>query len=128
MRIVIETIPHDQQRYPTVGDWYRDEEGTLHIKVSEMSDNRHNFLVALHELIEVTLCEHRGITEESVSAFDIQYEKEREEGKHSDDEEPGFADNAPYRKEHTTAMSVEMLMAAELDVNWSKYDEEVMNL
>ena len=34
MKIVIETIPHAQQRYPTCGDWYTDDSG-LHIKVSE---------------------------------------------------------------------------------------------
>jgi hypothetical protein len=37
LHIVIDTIQHSQQRYPTVGDWQVDKAGNLHITVSRMS-------------------------------------------------------------------------------------------
>ena len=33
LRIVIDTIPHSRQRYPTVGDWQIDKAGNLHITI-----------------------------------------------------------------------------------------------
>src|ERR1700704_2807786 len=100
MKIVIETIPNEDQRYPTVGDWYYDHNGTLHIKVSAMKDARHETLVAIHELIEVVLCKQAGISQETVDNFDMDYEKHR----HPDDQsEAGDDSNAPYRKQHCIA-------------------------
>lgn len=124
MKIVIETIPHKKQRYPTVGDWYT-RKGVLHIRVSQMSDWRYELLVALHELVEVSLCKHRGITEAETDAFDIAFEKARKPG---NEDEPGDDPKAPYRKEHFFATSVERLMAAELNVDWNKYDREIYDL
>ena len=51
MKIIIETIPHDHQRYNTVGDWQFSPDGTLHVKVSEMDDWRHEALIAVHEVV-----------------------------------------------------------------------------
>jgi hypothetical protein len=81
--------------------------------------------VALHELIEVTLCEERGITCEQVDAFDKAYERTRPKG---DESEPGDSPDAPYRKEHFFSTSIERLMAAELGVDWAKYDEAIYKL
>lgn len=125
MKIIIETVPHASHPYPTVGDWRRDSDGTLRIKVSEEIGDKFALLVALHELIEVTLCEDRGITCDQVDKFDTEYEKNRPEG---DESEPGDSPDAPYRKEHFFASSIERLMAAELGVDWEKYDSEIMNL
>lgn len=88
-RINIETIAHKDQRYPTAGDWWRDGNGILQIRVSEMSDNRYSLLVAIHELVEVLLCEQRGVTEESVTAYDLA---------HLDDEDPG-CNPAAFRRD-----------------------------
>jgi hypothetical protein len=128
IKINIETIPHNQHRYETVGDWWRDKKGVLQIRVSDMGDHRYEFLVVLHELIETILCEHRGIKEEVVSAFDKQYETEREEGKHGESDEPGFDTKAPYVREHTMASGVEMIIGQELGVDWNTYDKTVMSL
>ena len=125
MRIVIETVPHASQEYPSVGDWRRDADGTLQIKVSQEIGDKFALLVALHELIEVTLCEERGITCAQVDAFDKAYERKRPE---NDDSEPGDHPEAPYRKEHFFATSIERLMAAELGVDWAKYEEEIYKL
>lgn len=85
-------------------------------------------LVAIHELVEVCLCKERGIKQSDVDAFDIQFEKEREQGLHLQDEEPGFAPNAPYLKEHTFATLIEKEMAVQLGVDWGTYDKTVMEL
>jgi len=128
VKIIIETIPHASQPYPTVGDWRRDEDGTLHINVSEEIGGKYASLVALHELIEVLLCEDRGITCEEVDAFDKSFEAARDTGTEPEDAEPGDSPFAPYRKEHFFATSLERLMAAELGVDWNVYDDAVMAL
>lgn len=128
MKTIIETIPHGDQKYPTVGDWRTDSDGTLQIKVSDMGNDDYALLVALHELIEVTLCKKRGITEKSVDAFDIKFEKEREAGLHGETEEPGDAPDAPYKREHFFATNIERMMAQELGVDWNEYDKAVNSL
>lgn len=125
MKIVIETIPHSTQRYETVGDWYRDNDETLHIKVSQEIGDKQASLVALHELIEVLLCEDRGITQDEVDTFDKSFEFHREEG---NEDEPGDDPAAPYKLEHFFATNIERLMAAELGVDWNEYDEAVSKL
>ena len=116
MKIIIESQNPKLMRYATVGD-YVWEDGTLHITVADMGNENYNYLVALHELVESWLCQQRGIKEEDISTFDIQYEKEREEGKHTISDEPGFDENAPYRKEHTIATGIEIIMAEQLGIN-----------
>ena len=108
MRIIIETIPHEQQRYPTVGDWFYDPSGDLVIRVSQMPDERYGLLVALHELVEAQLCLDRGITQEQVDAYDIEFERNRPPG---NDSEPGDCMAAPYHNEHCFATGIERLMA-----------------
>lgn len=125
MKIVIETVPHKSQRYATCGDWFRDREGTLHIKVSEELGDKAASLVALHELIEVLLCEDRGITQIAVDKFDVEFEDERAPG---NTDEPGDDLRAPYRKEHFFATNIERLVAAELGVDWTMYDKAVNDL
>jgi hypothetical protein len=124
-KINIETIPHDQHRYETVGDYWIDENGVKQLRVSDMQNSDYEFLVALHELIEQKLCEKRGISEQAITEFDIVFEKTRQDG---DDSEPGDNQFAPYRKEHFFATNIERLMAAELGVDWKAYDDTVMNL
>lgn len=128
MKIVIETIPMSEQRYPTVGDWWHDPDGTIQVRVSAMSDPRYEFLVARHELDELFLCYVRGIKEKDVTDFDLMFEHEREQGLHKLDEEPGFDPRAPYLAEHTAASAAERIMATELDVDWAAYDNEVNSL
>ena len=120
--VVIDIIPHKQQRYETVGDWKRDKNGTLVIKVSDMGDKRYAMLVAIHELVETLLCEHDGVKEEDVTAFDIAFEKKRKPG---NVDEPGDDRKAPYRRQHCIATAVERLLCAELGIAWKDYDDAV---
>lgn len=121
-QVAIVSIPHNKQRYETVGDWFEAPDGTLMIAVSKMSDPRYEVLVAIHELIEVTLCKQRGISQELVDEFDRAFEERRA---NDNIDEPGDDSHAPYRKEHFFATSIERLVAAELGVDWKTYDEEV---
>jgi hypothetical protein len=122
LRIVIETIDHSKQRYPTVGDWQIGKAGNLHITVSKMSDQRYEFLVAAHEMIEEYLAIHAGVSPKAVDRFDKAYEANCKPG---DDSEPGDDPRAPYHKQHVFAEKVERLLAAELGVDWQAYDHEV---
>jgi hypothetical protein len=125
MKIIIETIPNESQRYPTVGDYYRDAAGTLHIKVSQEIGDKGALLVALHELIEVALCDERGITHEDIDNFDKSFEFHRQDG---NTDEPGDDPEAPYKREHFFATSIERLMAAEMGVEWGAYETAINNL
>lgn len=130
MKIVIETIPHAKQRYPTCGDWYFEPDGTLQIKVSDEIGRQSSGLVAIHELIEVFLCS-RGMTlsrsEEGlltyrVDEFDKKYQGDLKE------EEPGDDPKAPYHIEHSIATAVERLLCAKLGIAWKHHDDRVANL
>lgn len=122
LRIDIQTIPHHDQRYETVGDWFYDPDGTLHLRVSEMDNWRYEFLVALHELVECALCRHMGITQSEVDEFDRGFEASRDE---DCVDEPGDDPAAPYRVQHCVATGVERIVAALLGVDWKSYDEAV---
>jgi hypothetical protein len=125
MKIVIETIPHKKQRYETVGDYWEDKDGTLHIRVSEMKNEMYNGMVAVHELVEFLLCRHNNITEQAITDFDVAFEKRRKKG---NEDEPGFDNKSPYRKEHTIASAVELMMCAATGVSLNDYDKKVKSL
>lgn len=127
-KITIDFIPHNTQRYETVGDYFFYPNGELVIRVSKLGDKRMELLVAVHELLEVILTENRGIPEQDIMAFDMKFEKERVEGKHKIWEEPGHDKNAPYRNEHIFAENIERLLASELKVDWSEYEKKLMEL
>jgi hypothetical protein len=90
-----------------------------------MKNWKYELLVAVHELVEMALCVDRGVAEESVNAFDIAYETNRDLG---DEDEPGNQPNAPYHREHVFATKLERLLAEELGVHWDDYDKTVMGL
>jgi hypothetical protein len=119
MKIVIESIPHSQQAYETAGNYWRDDDGTLQIRVSQMRDDRYMLLVAIHELIEQTLCDRNGIGNEEIDSFDMAYEANRAQG---DESEPGDDFNAPYYKQHQFATGFERILAAEMAVDWLEYE------
>jgi hypothetical protein len=124
-RINVLAIPHKEQRYPTVGDWWYDEEGVLQIRVSKLSSWRLEALIVVHELVEVLLCKHDRVSTESVDKFDMAYEKARKRG---DESEPGDSPKAPYRRQHCVATGVERILAALLGVCWSDYERELNEL
>jgi len=120
------SLPHSEQRYETVGDWWEKRpNANWHVRVSEMSDWRYMLLVIMHELIEMSLCVQRGIPEERITAYDVAFEANRLPG---NVEEPGEQPDAPYRREHLFAEQLEHMLADELGVDWKDYEAEVMCL
>ncbi len=118
----INIIDHDEQRYPTTGDWDipHDEKNLFfNVNVSKMRNWRYEMLVGIHELIEAVLCKHAGISEQAVTDFDVEFEKNRKPG---DDSEPGDDPRAPYFHQHSFATYVERKLAVQLDVDWDEYE------
>lgn len=126
VNINVKVIPHHTQRYETIGDWYFTDRGqTLNVFVSELGNNEMEFLVAFHEQAEAMLCKSRGISEPAITEFDKLFEARREAG---NTDEPGDDPMAPYKREHFFSTSIERLMAAELKIDWRKYEEAVNSL
>ncbi|NYZ80195.1 hypothetical protein H0N95_03035 [Candidatus Micrarchaeota archaeon] len=126
-KIEIITVPYEKQRYETVGDYYR-KNGKWVIATSKMKDWRYEMLIAIHEVIELTLIRERGITVKEIEDFDKKWDKEYERGLHSKKDEPGFDKRAPFRKEHAFATKIEKMLAKELGVDWKKYEKDVVSL
>lgn len=125
MKIVIETIPHNQQRYETVGDWDFDDEGNLRIRVSETGSLEYNQLIAIHEIVEAILCYKNGIPGFVLDDFDKDFITT---GDGFGTLEPGDSPSSPYRTEHCFASAVERLVCAAMGVSWQKYDNAVQTL
>ena len=119
MKIVIETIDHKDQRYPTTGDWIV-EHGDFFIRVSKMGNWRYEVLVGIHEAIEAVLCREAGIHAWEVDKFDMAFEEQRTSG---DNSEPGDDFIAPYYMQHQVATGVERILAAALNVSWKDYEK-----
>lgn len=125
----IQVIPHSEQRYETVGDWWVDEGEILQIRVSDMGEWKYEQLVAFHEYAEAMLCIHKGISEKSITEFDEKFEEIRL--KHPGiigDMEPGNMTSAPYNKQHRKATHLEGLLAQPLGVDWGEYGKAVNKL
>ena len=145
MKIIIETIPHSQQRYDTAGDWQFSKdvivphrlqpgevltftetivvaEDTLRIKVSRTGCWQEEALVGIHELIEAILCRNAGVKEADVDRWDRTCV-----GRHQGDE-PGDNPAAPYHRQHMIASALERLLAVELGVSWPDYEEHLAAL
>jgi len=128
MNISIKTIPHKDHRYPTVGDWWYNKDGSIEIRISKMDNWRYECLVAVHELVEILICKHCKVTQKKVDKFDIMFEKEREQGLHTDTEEPGDDPDAPYKFQHGIATGVERILAVMLGVCWRAYEQKIYSL
>ena len=102
-------------RYPTAGDYLEKENEEWAVFVARTEDWRHQFLVLMHELVEMALTKHRGIRWSEIDSFDM-------EGGGKDSDDPGALATAPYHKEHMFAENVERFIADELGVDWNDYN------
>src|SRR5438128_2605172 len=67
--IVVKVIPHYEQRYNTIGDYW--ETGhSWQIRISNLGKWQYETAVALHEIIEKSLCKQHGITDQEITNFD----------------------------------------------------------
>ena len=120
-KIMIEVIPHSQQRLPGSlgGDWQFDAEGNLLVRISDLGDNYFNFLFARHEMDEAILCKHAGITTEMVDADELN-------AKDTDDPDSftGYPGSC-YQQQHNDALSMEWMMSRLLEIDWEEYGDAV---
>lgn len=125
MNIIVKVIPNDQHRPGISGaDWYFDQDGTLQVRVSKMSDERFELALAVHELVEAILCRHNGVLQSTVDEYDIEFEAKNPQAKI----EAGDQSDCPYAKEHSLASAAERIVSAELGVPWKQYDNELNKL
>lgn len=123
-KITIEIVDHHDQRYPTCGDWFTEKDAAgqvlgITIRVSRLPHWKLEFLVALHELVEMALCDSAGVGEREVDQFDLAYTGEGE---------PGNDMSAPYWAYHQEAEGIERMVAALLRVNWQEYERAIAAL
>jgi len=109
--VTVHVVPHAEQRYDTTGDWQW-KDGGLVVTISDTGDPRFNLLVAAHEITEALLCTRDGVTEDQVDAWDLA---------HTDAEEPGEVEGAPYFTQHAEACLVERELADLMRVDWNEY-------
>jgi len=119
MKWMIHTIPHRQQRYDTCGDYVKRRDEVLEFRVSDLGDEKMEALIAIHEIVEQTLCKAKGISIDQIDAFDFTFNGSGEPGDHVD---------APYRDQHRTATIIEKIIAGELGVNWDEYERRIDGL
>ena len=113
----IDTIPHANQRYDTIGDWYYDERTRVpRIFVSQLGNWKYEFLVALHEMIEWSLCNLASISPEDVDKWDME---------HLDSDDPGSIPGCPYFYQHKTALLIERITAHVMHVSWDDYEDAI---
>jgi len=124
--IKIRFIDPNNHRYPTCGDWLYDaEDNILEVRVSRMTDWRSELSVAVHEAVEAIMCLEKDISETDVTAFDLQFEKDRDAGKHSEADEPGDDKSAPYHLPHVAATFVEKEICAQTQLSWLEHEKNV---
>lgn len=134
MRINIDVIPHSEQRYETVGDWWVGEDGEVQIRASEMSEEAYSALVIIHELNEVLIEAVRrtgglrvpqSLVNET-DAWDKAYEAARTE--ENEVGEPGADPRCPAYRGHMAASAIEHVVAMILGINYNDYADEIAKL
>lgn len=106
-------------RYLTAGDYYKTKYG-WEIVTADMGNSDYNFLVLIHELIELYLTQKRGIIEPKIKKFDEWFEREKAKGRFKNILSPGRHPKAPYKQEHMFAVKIEDLIRKELGVSRKK--------
>jgi len=119
-------IPHHQQAYNTIGNYWEDPPGSGHweIRVSDVGSWQMALLVCIHEIIELAQTENDGIPEPAISAFDKKFEASNP----PPDSEPGDQIDAPYHRQHVMAENLERQLAWALKINWNEYDSHLMSI
>ena len=111
--------PLSKMRYLTTGDYYKTKYG-WEIISADTGNPDYNFLILVHELIELYLTQRRGIPEPKIKKFDEWFENKKTKGRFKSILSPGHHPKAPYRWEHMFAVKIEELLAKELGANRKK--------
>lgn len=121
MLLNIKTIPVQDQRVTTLGDWWENADGSFEIRLTDMGNWRYEFLVLIHELTEWSICQHLGIATKDCDDFDFLFEAEIKRGEQSPEDEAGFDHRCPYGKGHVWGDRMEKLFCFLLGVKWKAY-------
>lgn len=118
--IKIDIVPHKDQRYDTIGDWYFIDD-VLHIVISDLGHFEYSALVAIHELIESIECSINGVSTQQVDDYDFN---------HKDAGSANLDANitSPYFKEHNDATAIEWLLSRLFKINWQDYSNKINTL
>lgn len=117
-------IPHNHQRYQTLGDWFFLGR-ILFVVASKMPNPIYSQAIILHEQTEVLLCREAGVTEEEVDIFDRQFAGEVAHRRHDPKAEAGEDHRAPYHKQHVQATMAERRFLQATGHDWRLYAETV---
>ncbi len=109
-------LPAAEMRYPTVGDYWKDEHGRRRMDILRMDEEGDMLAVLCHELVEEYLTRIHGIPEPRIKAFDEA---------HLDADEPGELPEAPYHLEHMLSEKVERAVLAAVGTTWEAYSARV---
>ena len=116
-------------RYRSCGDWWFDANGDLQIRVADLGNPYYEWFIAEHETNEALLCKKANISEEIVSAYDIAFEKLRDERPELiGDQEPGDMISAPYHDQHSVATRIEVATCTVFGEKWEDYNNAINNL
>ena len=126
LNFVVKTVPHKDQRYNTVGDYYH-KDGVDHLIVTEDQDPVYEMAVALHELAEWSWARDHSVTDADIDAFDTMFEEEIKAGKHPEDAEPGDDPRCPVYAGHQMASALERTFIAAMGRDWQTYNKSLMD-
>jgi hypothetical protein len=157
MRIVIETIEHKDQRYPTVGDWFYDYTYfckecsqsiiTPRVEAVTCAGCRREHLPLINVTLNIRVSKLPSWKMEALIAVHelvecmlcksdgidqvtvdkFDMEFEKDRAVGNEDE-PGDDPHAPYHGQHCFATGVERLLAATIGVKWNDYADEIEKL
>ena len=117
--IDIKFIPHNEQRYNTLGDYYESKHA-LHFRITQFPDHpEYSYAILFHELLEKFRNDQLGIKDADVDKFDID---------HPELDDPGWSKDAPYFKTHCEGDLIERLFIVLSGANWVDYEAKVMNI
>lgn len=123
--IIVKTIPIEEQRYNTAGDyWETDTE--IHFRITKQRDERSDWAILLHEMTEFALTKQHGITEQQITDYDLWWEANNKAGR-TNANEPGDEVGCPYRDEHSISLIIERIYCMAAGVNWWEHDEQIIS-
>lgn len=117
----VKALPIEMQRFTTLGDWLEISPGCFEIRISHMTNWKHEFLVLIHELTEWAICQAMGVSTEEADAFDAMWEREIEDEIQSIYKEAGFDLRCPYRRGHVWGCRMERLFCWLIQADWKEY-------
>ena len=117
----------DHRFNATIGDWWKDDKG-YHIIITKMSDWRYEVTVLFHELTEIFISRHQGVSSKAADSWDAFFDTEYEEGRQPLHNEPGFDKRCPYYIGHWWGDKIERIILFLLGGDWKKYCKECEEL